>query len=56
VNRALASALFGVARFDVATVLLVAGLLVTAALLAAAVPVLRAAAMDPSSALRAEHP
>jgi predicted lysophospholipase L1 biosynthesis ABC-type transport system permease subunit len=53
-SRLLRSLLFGVAPFDPAIYLLVSGLLVATALLAAGLPARRATRIDPNTALRSD--
>jgi len=51
-GRAIGSLLFGLSAHDVTTLVIAAGLLVTAGFLSAAWPAKRAASVDPVSALR----
>ena len=53
-SRAVTALLFGVSRLDVTTYLSVAALLAVVALLASALPALRAARIDPATTLRSE--
>jgi hypothetical protein len=53
-HRAVAALLFGVTRFDLQTISTVAFALITAAVVAGASPIARAARVDPMVALRLE--
>jgi ABC-type antimicrobial peptide transport system permease subunit len=54
VTRTIASFLYGVSPTDPVTAAAVAGVLLIVAVLAASVPALRAASVDPLTALRAD--
>jgi putative ABC transport system permease protein len=53
-SSSVTSLLFGVGRFDLATYVTVALLVIATALAACCVPALRATRVDPATALRAE--